>query len=105
MDVVDKRRRRVRDEEERQSTPNHSYKISLTLDCADSDNSLAGAVYQGKSAEKNAGATTKHETPKINIVVTRSIPRNIIFPVPPWYIKIRSGGPVRLNSAVKLAGM
>jgi hypothetical protein len=44
---------------------------------------LAGAIYGGNSDAKKAGATTKHDTPKMNIVVIRSIPRKMVFPVPP----------------------
>jgi hypothetical protein len=44
---------------------------------------LAGARYEGNSLAKNAGATTRTETPKRNIVVIRSTPKNIILPVPP----------------------
>lgn len=108
MDVVHKRRRGVSDEYQRQSTANDNYRkladILLAAQIGEK-NSLAGAVYQGKSDAKNAGATTKTETPKMNIVVTRSIPRSIIFPVPPWYIKIRSGGPAHLDSALISAGI
>lgn len=43
----------------------------------------AGAKYHGYSAAANAGATTRHDTPKRKIEVSRSIPRNIVGPVPP----------------------
>ena len=45
---------------------------------------LAGPRYDGKSEDMKAGATTRQETPKRKIVVIRSIPRNIVRPVPPW---------------------
>ena len=43
---------------------------------------LNGAIYQGNSSAKNAGAMIKVETPHTKIVAVRSIPRNTIRPVP-----------------------
>lgn len=62
-------------------------------DAQASESLLAGPRYDGKSEDMKAGATTRQETPKRKIVVIRNIPRNIVRPVPPWYIKIFSGGP------------
>lgn len=58
-------------------------------------------MYHGKSDIKKAGATTKHETAKTKMVVILIIPIKTVFPVPPWYIRIRCGGSIPRSVSIE----